>query len=137
MDLSRLILIVTGAHLHAEAAHRPVAYQLKRAMEEQLGGAGLVVVCSDIWYMNNEGLKGCPTVSIGGPGVNAVSAFLGDKLPSAFVVEGKVLVLAEPEFEEPVACCWGADDGLTAAAADAFRERYMELFLTRATRGWE
>jgi hypothetical protein len=136
VDLSRLILIVTGAHLHAEAAHRPLAYSLQRAMLERLGRRGTAVVCSDIWYMNNDQLRGCPTVSLGGPALNALSAFLADKLPSAFVVDGRVLIQADPGFDDPIACCWGADDACTAAAVDAFKDRYLDAFLIAATRSW-
>ena len=137
IDIDRLILIVTGAHLHAEATDRPVAYRLSRAIAEHLGSRGRALVCSDLWYLNHEPLRACPTVSIGGPGVNALSAFLADKLPSAFVVEGRVLVQAEPAFEEPVACCWGSDEAGTAAAVDAFIDRYLEDFLAAAAGGWE
>lgn len=136
MDLSRLILVVTGAHLHAEASDRPIAYALQRAIAERLGRKGRALVCSDIWYLNTEALRACPTISIGGPAINALSAYLGDKLPSAFVIEGRVLVQADPDFPEPVACCWGPDPPSTAAAVDAFRERYLDRFLLAATREW-
>jgi len=46
-----------------------------------------VLVCSDVWYLNNDPLRSRPTISIGGPGVNALSAYLADKLPSAFAIE--------------------------------------------------
>ncbi len=136
VNLARLILIVTGAHLLAEATDRPIAYSLQRSIAERLGRRGQCIVCSDVWYMNNEPLRACPTVSIGGPAVNALSAFLADKLPSAFVVEGRVLVQADPDFDEPVACCWGADAPSTAAAIDAFKDRYLDAFLIAATRSW-
>jgi hypothetical protein len=138
IDLDRLILIVTGAHLHAEATDRPIAYSLANAIsEQQRGERGRVLVCSDLWYLNNEPLRSCPTISIGGPAVNALSAYLADKLPSAFVVEGKVLVQADPGFDEAVACCWGADEAGTAAAVNAFIDRYLAAFLEAATTGWE
>jgi hypothetical protein len=137
IDLSRTVLIVTGAHLHAELSDRPLAYRLREAMRGRVEGqGGHVLVCSDVWYMNNEQLRSCPTVSVGAPGVNALSAFLADKLPSAFVVEGKVLVQADPVFEELVACCWGAGDTGTASAVGAFVERYMEGFVEAAAGGW-
>jgi hypothetical protein len=138
INLDRLILIVTGAHLHAEAIDRPIAYSLARAVAERLGPRlGRVLVCSDLWYLNNESLRSCPTISIGGPAVNALSAFLADKLPSAFVVEGQVLVQADPAFEECVACCWGLDESGTAASVDAFVDRYVDDFVEAATRDWE
>ena len=93
-----------------------------------------VLVCTDVWYLNNDPLRSRPTVSIGGPGVNALSAYLGDKLPSAFAVEDVLLVQADPEFTDAIACCWGRDTRATAAAVDAFTERYLDAFMDAATR---
>lgn len=134
------ILIVTGAHLLAEATDRASAYRLRRAMLERLGVpaadgvlGGPVVVCSDLWYLNRDELRSRPTVSVGGPGVNALSAFLGDKLPGAFSVTGVLTVQLDPGFADRVACVWGVDHAATAAAVDAFIERYLDDFLAAAT----
>lgn len=143
MDINtdRLILIVTGAHLKAEASDRPLAYHLRKVMSDWLTRKGLpenpecprVLVCSDVWYLNNEPLRSRPTVSIGGPGVNALSAYLGDKLPSAFSIENVLLVQADLEFIDVVATCWGVDDSSTAAAVEAFANKYLDAFMTAAT----
>ena len=138
----RLILIVTGAHLRAEACDRPLAYGLRQRIADWLKAHALpddpanprVLVCTDVWYLNNDPLRSRPTVSIGGPGVNALSAYLGDKLPSAFAVEDVLLVQADPEFHDPIACCWGRDQPSTAAAVDAFADRYLDAFMEAATR---
>ena len=144
MDIQtdRLILIVTGAHLRAEVSDRPIAYGLRQRLSAWLAARGRsetvktprVVVCSDVWYLNNDPLRSRPTISIGGPGVNALSAFLADKLPSAFAIEEVMLVQADPEFQEPVACCWGRDEEATAGAVEAFAERYLEGFMEAAIR---
>lgn len=146
IDLSRTILIVTGAHLHAEALDRPLAYGLQKAIRDEIegraegaGGGGVggrVLVCSDVWYMNNEQLRSCPTISVGSPGVNALSAFLADKLPSAFVVEGKVMVQAAPDFDGLVACCWGAGESGTGSAVAVFAERFLGGFVGAAVDEW-
>ena len=136
----RLILIVTGAHLRAEASDRPVAYALRKRIADLLAARGFpetvksprVLVCSDVWYLNNDPLRSRPTISIGGPGVNALSAFLADKLPSAFAIEDVLLVQADPEFHDVIACCWGRDEKSTEAAVEAFVERYLEGFLEAA-----
>jgi hypothetical protein len=135
----RLILIVTGAHLHAEVGDRPVAYALRQRLLDWLGEGDdedpsrpQVVVCSDVWYLNNDPLRSRPTISIGGPGVNALSAFLADKLPSAFAIEDRLIVQADLDFHDCVVCCWGSDIANTAAAVDAFCERYLELFMDAA-----
>lgn len=138
INLDRLILVITGAHLHAESRDRPIAYRLARAIAERVNSrGGEAIVCSDVWYLNNDQLRSCPTVSIGGPAVNALSAYLGDKLPSAFVVEGKVMVQADIEFEEAIACCWGSDQTGTSLAVDAFVDRYLDGFLEAAARDWD
>jgi hypothetical protein len=136
----RLILIVTGAHLRAEATDRPIAYNLRKRIADWLAARGRpetaktprVLVCSDVWYLNNDPLRSRPTISIGGPGVNALSAYLADKLPSAFAIEDVMLVQADLEFHDVIACCWGRDERATAAAVDAFVERYLEGFMEAA-----
>ena len=82
------MLIVVGAHLRAEVADRPLAYRLRERIHAWLEKFGtgmnvpiMPVVCTDIWYMNQEPLQNRPTISLGGPGVNALSAYYGQKLP--------------------------------------------------------
>ena len=50
------------------------------------------MVVSDVWYLNDPSLRNCPAISVGAPGVNALSAYLGDKLPSAFVIDASLNV---------------------------------------------
>jgi hypothetical protein len=136
------VLIVTGAHLAAEVHDRPIAYRLRERLLAALGqGNGRsnnasfsldggpsdrVVVCSDLWYLNRDQLRELPTISIGGPTVNALTAYFGDKLPSAFAVDGVFLVQADWTTQTPVACCWGVDAHGTARAAETFIERYLD-----------
>lgn len=144
MDIhtDHLILIVTGAHLRAEAVDRPIAYGLRSRLAKWLAAHDQpedpqrprILVCSDVWYLNNDPLRSRPTISIGGPGVNALSAFLADKLPSAFAVEGVMLVQADLEFNDIIACCWGRDEQATAGAVDAFADRYLDDFMNAAER---
>lgn len=143
LDVDRLLLIVTGAHLRSEIGDRPLAYGLRERInnwaDDRARSTGDptpfdVVVCSDVWYLNNDELRACPTISVGGPGVNALSAFLADKLPSAFVVENVLMVQLDLDFEDVVAAVWGMDHGSTVAAVDAFTDRYLEQFLEAAAR---
>ncbi|MFM9957546.1 MAG: hypothetical protein ACKVZJ_05695 [Phycisphaerales bacterium] len=138
------VLIVTGAHLRAEAADRPLAYRLRHQMLEwwakQAAGAAddaafekpSVIVCSDVWYLNNDDLRVLPTVSIGGPGVNALSAFLTERLPGVFTVANVLTVQMDIELIDPVVNIWGMDHQTTVAALDAFVERYLDHFMRRA-----
>lgn len=141
MDLQRTLLIVTGAHLEAELHDRPIAYRLRATIEEWLRkrghGDSRVIVCSDVWYLNNDPLRRRPTLSIGGPGVNALSAFLGDKLASVFSIEDVLVVQADLDMVDLVACCWGRDPEATASAVDAFVDRYLGEFLGAAVAEWD
>ena len=137
---TRSVLIVTGAHLSAEVYDRPIAYRLRERILAALGWSNndspppnqdghppdRVLVCSDLWYLNRDQLRELPTISVGGPTVNALSAYLGDKLPSAFAIDGVLLVQADWSNETPVACCWGINAQATAKAAEIFVERYMD-----------
>ncbi len=131
---------MVGAHLRAERIDRPIAYRLRERMlrdAESRGGTARpieVMLCTDVWYLNNDDLRSRPVVSIGAPGVNALSAFLIDKVPTAFVIEGVLAVHLDVEDEDPLACCWGATPGAMASAVDAFAERYLSLFVERASR---
>lgn len=89
-----------------------------------------VLVVSDVWYLNNEELQALPVVSVGGPGVNALTANLGDRIPSAFVIENDLIVQVDLDFHDLRAVCWGMDHEATARSVDAFLERYLEGYLT-------
>lgn len=141
IDSDNLLLIVVGAHPRAEVNDRPVAYALKERIERWLGEqfAGeepplTPVVVSDVWYLNDTTMRRSPSIAIGGPGFNAFSAYLGDKLPSAFVVDDRLMVQMDLDLSELVACCWGVDAQATGAAVDAFAERYLDGFMEAAAR---
>lgn len=131
---------MVGAHLRAESGDRPLAYQLRDVM---LGWCENnckddppidVLVCSDVWCLNNEELLGLPTVSIGGPGVNALTANLADKTPSAFVIENELIVQLDLDFYDLRAAVWGMSHSSTIRAVEAFIEKYLDLYLTEVSR---
>ena len=93
-----------------------------------------VVVCSDLWYLNAGGLRGRPTISVGGPGVNALSAHLRGRIPIAFAVEDVLMVQVDLDFVDLSACCWGVDHRATVLALDAFVQRYLDQFMQAALR---
>jgi hypothetical protein len=138
IDTTNVILIVVGAHLKAEAFDRASAYLLRDRMQAWLAEHGeprdpaRVIVCSDVWYLNNEDLRDRPTVSIGAPGVSALGAFLADRLPSALAVDDALMVQGDPAWDTCIASCWGVDHERTAAAVQAFIERYLDGFMDRA-----
>ncbi len=137
------MLIVTGSTPRAETADRPLAYRLRERMLALLNAASAedpdaravsVVVCSDLWYLNADGLRGRPTISVGGPGVNALSAHLRGRIPVAFAVEDVLMVQVDLDFVDLSACCWGADHRATVLALDAFVQRYLDQFMQAALR---
>jgi hypothetical protein len=134
------LLIVTGAHLRSEVGDRALAYMLRDEILTRLesrfpdGPPIDPVVCSDVWRLNDESLRETPTISIGGPGVNALTAYLGDKLSSVFVIEDRLIIQADLEFDDITACCWGMDHELTISAVEAFIERYLDGFIDATLR---
>jgi hypothetical protein len=92
------------------------------------------VVVTDLWYLNSDPLRAQPTISIGRPEVNALAAFLADKLPSVLAVDDRLLVQLDPEFVDPAASCWGIDAAATAEAVHVFLERWSGAFLLAAGR---
>ncbi len=133
---ANLLLVVVGAHLRAETADRPLAYRLSeriRAWMEKFGQhlnpPILCVVCSDVWYINDESLHGRPTISVGGPGVNALSAYFHDKLNTALARDEQFIIQLDPEFVDLRVSVWGMDHQLTVHALDQFVERYLDAYL--------
>lgn len=139
VDVSRLLLIVVGAHLRAEVADRPLAYRLRNRIEAWFEKHALdtnvrltPVVCSDIWYVNQQSLQKRPTVSIGGPGVNALSAYYANKLSSALVHDNQMVIQLDPEYVDLRVCVWGMDHEMTVHALDMFDAKYLDGYLRAA-----
>ena len=136
VELSNLIMVVVGAHLRAEMADRPIAYQLCQRMKEwinthrkKMNVSMVPVVCSDIWYINQPVIQARPTISIGGPGVNALSAYYTDKLQSVLVYDDHMVIQLDPEFVDLRASIWGLNHELTVAVVDLFAKRYIGPYL--------
>ena len=133
-----LIMIVVGSSLDAEVGDRPTAYRLARRVEDHLGQIEGIrarcLVCSDLWYLNDETLRRRPVLCLGDPTSNAAN--LRDKVPSAFAIDGSLLVQVDLSYGQLDVCCWGVDDQLTADAVDAFTERYLPQFVDAAASRW-
>lgn len=141
MDCDNLLLIVTGAHLKAERDDRPLAYRLRDVIiqwqKTEANGhpqwsSREVLVCSDLWYLNNNDLHHLPVISIGEPGVNAASAYFANRLPEALIIDQTLRVQLDQELIDLKVCIWGVDTQATAAGVDVFVKRYLEDFLTAA-----
>jgi len=138
MDLDNLLLIVVGAHLRGEIADRPLAYQLQQHIRQfckqhtQLIEIEIKpIVCSDLMYLNNKDLHPCPTISIGGPGVNTLTAYFARQLPrDALENNPKIILQLDPEFTDLRACIWGMDNQQTTQALALFVRDYLKSYLT-------
>jgi hypothetical protein len=135
-DLRATVLIVVGHGILPEEEDRPIAYELKRAVNARAGGSegrGAVVV-TDVWVMNQELGDFFPAIAVGGPGVNAFTAQIYEDLPIAFTREQHVFVQMAEEGKR--ATVWGMDQAGTREAADVFvseglLERFLELVWRR------
>ena len=133
----RLLLIVVGAHLRAEQADRPLGYRLRDSVLRWQAGHPEAeplkpVLCTDLWYLNAQDLMAQPTISVGAPELNAVSAMFANRLPTALVVDQSLQVQLDPEFVTLRACVWGVTSHATASSVDIFETRYLDTFLRSA-----
>jgi hypothetical protein len=136
LDTAHLVLIVVGAHLRAEQGDRPLAYRLREQVDnwvdrhrDSLATPIQPVVCTDIWYLNNGSLHVRPTVSIGGPGVNALSSHFAQSITGRGDDDPQVVIQIDPEFTDLRVSIWGTDHELTAKGLELFFKNYLESFL--------
>ena len=131
-----LLLIVVGASLRAELCDRPLAYSLREAIvkrQDECDADGpLPVLCTDVWHLNSEALAGRPVLALGDPQLNATTAHLASRLPTAMVVEQSLRIHFDPAGAEPRACLWGANHRATSQAITLFAHRYLDSFLALA-----
>jgi hypothetical protein len=136
------ILLIVGAHPLAERSDRASAYTLQEHITKALrsrprpADAELpeVLICTDLWYLNDEGMRQTPAISVGSPGVNAYTAYLAARLPSAFAIDDVLIVQLDLTSTPPLAACWGTTPARTAQAITIFVERYLADFLGAAIR---
>jgi hypothetical protein len=135
IDTDETVLIVTGSDLPAEMNDRPTAYRLKGEIDRIGAGKAFrgAAVVSDRWYADNRIFHLCPTVVVGGPGVNAVAAALLQELPMLVQRDDRVFVQGSWDGETKRVSLWGVDRVATAQAVEAFLEDGLCAdFLNRA-----
>jgi hypothetical protein len=137
VDATETVAVVVAASLDAEAPDRLVALGLQREIGRR--GAGhpyrRAVLLSDQAWFETPLFHTAPTIAVGGPGVNGVSARFGQELPTVWTADDRSLIQAE--FRETVlrVTLWGMDAAATAAAVDAFVSRgWLDEFLDRCWR---
>jgi hypothetical protein len=130
-----MLLIVTGSSLRAEEADRPLAYYLKQQVE---GAAGqldafpdppVVHVIADFRWLHEDALQALPTISLGGPGVNAVAHRWLEDVPVSLAVDNQYYIQMDPDLKELRASIWGMDNPNTQLAVAVFLQRFLPRFL--------
>jgi hypothetical protein len=137
----RLLLIVTGSTLRAEEMDRPLGYYLKQRIERSLSEAAatgsqvledyLVRVVADFRWLHDEPLQNLPTISLGGPGVNALSHRWLEEIPVSLAYSERYFIQMDPDLTEPRASIWGMDNVTTQIAVSVFVDRFLPRFLER------
>ena len=135
---AKMLLIVTGSTLRAEDVDRPLAYYLKQQIDRGTGdgpppaGPFRVRVVADFRWLNDEPLQTLPTISLGGPGVNALSRRWLEEVPVTLAVDEQYYIQMDPDLDEPRASIWGMDNATTQIAVSVFIERFLPRFLEHA-----
>jgi hypothetical protein len=133
IDLNRLVWIVVGVQLPAELGDRALAYRIEQQLREKLDGLDQRLspaVISDVYYLNNEEAQSRPVISVGGPGVNALTSQLINVLPTVLAIENTLVIQMDLEMADPRAAVWGMDHIQTVKAAELFVEKgYLETFI--------
>jgi len=124
IDVNQTILIVVGTDIGPEEADRPLAYRLKSAIESsaRFGNHPFrkCLVISDALYGHDKIIRVCPTIVIGGPGVNSATNELVEKLPVYLSKDNKYFIQLDKNFSEQKIAIWGMDRDSTSEAIDMF-----------------
>jgi hypothetical protein len=131
----RLLLIVTGSTLRAEELDRPLAYYLREQVERacrRLDAPFKPLVVADFRWMNDDELQVSPTISVGGPGVNALAQSWFDEVPFSLAVDEQYCIQMDPDLGELRVSIWGMDNPSTQIAVSVFVDRFLSRFLEHA-----
>lgn len=124
LDVNQTILIVVGSDINPEEKDRPIAYRLKQRIERSPLYGSLpfrkCVVISDSLFESDKIIQICPTISIGGPGVNALAARMAEKLPVYHSQEDAYYIQYDDEDSSNLICIWGMNQDMTQMAVDWF-----------------
>lgn len=124
-ELQDLILVVVGASLRAEEMDRPLAQRIVEGIRERLGpdDPWRPLIITDLLYLNDERLADLPVISIGGPGVNNLSAILFRELPSVLTIDNVLIIQMDIEGDDRRSCLWGMDHDQTVESLALFLGR--------------
>ncbi len=115
------MLLVVGYGILPEEEDRPVAYEIKQAIDarSKAGEGRSAVVVTDMWILNQEMAELFPAIAVGGPAVNAFAAQIYEDLPVVFTREQQLFIQMDEQSGKRVAL-WGMDNQFTREAAGVF-----------------
>ena len=128
-DIRHTVLLVVGYGILPEEEDRPIAYDVKQAIDTRGGGkeSRSAVVVTDMWILNQEMAELFPAIAVGGPGVNAFAAQIYEELPLVFSRAEQVFIQMD-EARGKRATLWGMDNRGTREAALVFvRDGFLDL----------
>ncbi|MCP4582809.1 MAG: hypothetical protein GY839_14460 [candidate division Zixibacteria bacterium] len=126
IDVNETILIVVGSNLKSEEKDRPLAYWLQQQIDkiddfERIPFRKCVVI-SDALFINDKIIQVCPTISIGGPGVNSLAAEWANELPVYICEENRYYIQYDDANRKNRVSIWGMDQEMTSGALNLFIE---------------
>lgn len=130
-DIRNTVLIVVGYGILPEEEDRPVAYELKRLIMSRAQGqeGRSAVVLTDIWALNQEMAEFFPTIAVGGPAVNALTAQIYEELPVTFARDQELFIQMDADRGKRAAV-WGTDHAKTREAVEIFaKDGFLDRFL--------
>jgi hypothetical protein len=137
VDTDETVVIVTGSDLRAEERDRPTAYRLKQEIDQRSDGQVFrrAVVVGDSWFLENGIFHLNPSIAVGGPGVNGLSAQLAQQVPVTWSQDQRAYVQTDFDGDPKRAILWGMDAESTMTAVQAFvAQGFLDDLLRRIWR---
>lgn len=135
VDRDETILVIVGGGTEP-ATDRALAEGLCREITGRGDGQSYrrALLVLDTEFLDRPDLHRHPTISVGGPGVNAVAQRLVGELPMLWEHEDRSFIQADMEGSRRVAL-WGIDGTATTRAVEAFRlEGFLSALLDQVWR---
>ncbi|NLI16583.1 MAG: hypothetical protein GX409_09895, partial [candidate division Zixibacteria bacterium] len=90
------------------------------------------IVISDSLYESDKIIQICPTISIGGPGVNALAARLAEILPIQISKDDRFFIQYNEKGGDNIVSIWGMDQESTKAAVELYiQDGYLDKFIKK------
>ncbi len=126
LDVNETILIVVGAGIKPEQKDRPLAYWLQKQIDKTGGFErtpfSKSIVITDALFRSDKIIQACPTISIGGPGVNRVTAELVNELPIYISEDYRYYIQCDDKPGKNRVLIWGMDQETSSGALNVFIE---------------